>query len=118
VEAPEPNVACREVIFSWSRLPELAKFAQCRRGYGNSDGGFGVIYPDDLDEFQRQVEGVQIPKGSLLIYGYANAQPPGYEFLLSEHYYLTVLAGVLSEAGHANEAATVRALAGGSERAP
>ena len=36
MEAPEPNVACREVILSWSRLPELAKFAQCRRGYGTA----------------------------------------------------------------------------------
>jgi hypothetical protein len=116
VKAPEPDVACREVILSWSRLPELARFAQLRHGYENSDGGFGVTYPDDLDEFQRQVEGVQIPYGSLLVYGFANAPPYGYELLLREHYYLTVLADILSEAGHANEAATVRSLAGGSER--
>jgi hypothetical protein len=110
VDAPEEIVACREVIMEWPMLAQLAEFAQQRHGYGNSDGGFGILYPEDIDEFQMLINGVHIPKGSLLVYGFAIAQPPGYELLVSERSYLAVLVSVLSEAGLPGEAATVRAL--------
>lgn len=110
------EVACREVILEWPRLAELAAFARQRRGYGNSNGGFGVTYPEDLDEFQREVEHIQIPSGSLLVYGYACAQPPGYELLVPERTYLMVLASVLFMAGYASEAAGIQALLTGDTR--
>ena len=89
---------------------ELALFAEKRHGYGNSDGGFGVIYPEDLDEYQVQVEKVHIPEKHLLVYGYAHAMPPGYELLVLEKKYLSVLAQSLANLGLSSEAARVSAL--------
>jgi hypothetical protein len=91
------EAACREIISQWSQLSELADFAELRHGYGNSDGGFGITYPGDLDEYEIEVEGIKIPNGSVLLYGYTFALPPGYELLVSEHDYLTVLAHILLE---------------------
>ena len=67
------EAACREIISQWSQLSELADFAERRHGYGNSDGGFGITYPGDLDEYEIEVEGIKIPNGSVLLYGYAFA---------------------------------------------
>ncbi|WP_434155708.1 hypothetical protein [Pseudomonas sp. JZ134] len=91
------EAACREVISQWSQLSELADFAERRHGYGSSDGGFGITYPGDLDEYDIEVEGIKIPNGSVLLYSYAFALPPGYELLVSEYHYLTVLAHVFLE---------------------
>lgn len=104
------EAACREIISQWSQLSELAGFAERRHGYGNSDGGFGITYPGDLDEYEIEVEGIKIPNGSVLLYGYAFALPPGYELLVSEHDYLTVLAHILLEQNLQGEAEKVRAL--------
>ncbi|MCY7294875.1 hypothetical protein [Alteromonas sp. a30] len=95
-----------EEISLWSKLPELSKFAVKRHGYGNSDGGFGVTYEHDLDDYDREVEGNYIPKGCLEVYGFWG-KPDGYEFHISEKDYLLVLAEVLKKEGFEPEAKEV-----------
>lgn len=110
MDAPDIETACREVILEWRNPVELAFFAEKRHGYGNSDGGFGIIYPEDLDEYQVEVEKIHIPKDHLLVYGYAHAMAPGYELLVLETKYLSVLAQMLTNLGLSREAARVSAL--------
>lgn len=110
LEAPEPLAACREVILEWSELSQLAEFAALRHGYGNSNGGFGVIYPEDLDEYEILVEQVNIPPGTLLVYGLAIGLPPGWEIRVEERVYLGVLSSILKEHGLAVEAARIELL--------
>lgn len=110
MKPPEPEGAARAAIRHWSRLPELAEFAALRHGFGNSDGGFGVTYPGDLDEYDREVDGVSIPEGFVQVYGFWGP-PNGYEVLVTELVYLTELAAVLSAKGHEPEADQVRMLA-------
>lgn len=97
MEAPDTTTACREVIDAWSTLAQLADFAEQRHGFGNSNGGFGVIYPSDVDEYMAEVEGVNVPERMVLLYGYAHANPPGYEVLIQESVYLVNLLVVLLE---------------------
>jgi hypothetical protein len=108
VVAPEPEAAARDAIRHWSRLAELAEFAARRHGFGDSDGGFGVTYPGDLDDFDR-ASGEFIPDGFVQVYGFWGP-PDGYEVLVPEVVYLAQLAGVLSAAGQVAEAARVRSL--------
>lgn len=110
LDAPDPRAACREVILAWRPLSQLADFAALRHGYGNSNGGFGVTYPGDLDEYDVQVEGIHIQVGSLLVYGFAIALPPGWEVVVDEGVYLHVLLSILLEHGLASEAARVELL--------
>lgn len=110
LDAPEPLAACREVILYWRQLFQLAEFAELRHGYGNSNGGFGVIYPEDLDEYEIQVERINIPPRTLLVYGFAIALPPGWEVLVEESVYLGVLSSILKEHGLAVEAGRVKLL--------
>lgn len=110
MDAPTPQIAIREAIRHWSSLTALSGFAIQRHGYGDSDGGFGVTYPGDLDEFDSLVDGVRIPEGFVQVYGFWGP-PDGYVLLVYEALYLDTLAGMLSEAGHNAEAAQVRALA-------
>jgi hypothetical protein len=104
MDAPDTKTACREVIDAWSDLARLVDFAEKRHGFGNSDGGFGVTYPGDLDEYDVQVEGTNIPDGSVQLYGYAFAIPPGYEILVQESVYLQNLVNILVEQGLSAEA--------------
>lgn len=110
MDIPDEESACREVILEWRNPSELAAFAEKRHGYGNSDGGFGVTYPEDLDEYQLIVEKIHIPRGYLLVYGYAHACPPGYGILVLEAMYLDVLAKTLAGLGLKNEVRRVRTL--------
>lgn len=110
MESPSPDVACREVILEWSNIQELSEFAKMRIGYCNSDNGSGVNYPEDLDEYQREVEGIHIPDGFVLVFGYTTALPPGYELLVKEETYLQVLESVLSEAGCTHESKAINDL--------
>ena len=87
-------------------MPELAEFAARRHGFAGSDGGFGV---SDLDDFDR-ASGEFIPDGFVQAYGFWGPHD-GYEVLVPEPLYLATLAGVLSAAGHAAEAARVQSLA-------
>ncbi len=98
-----------ESIRHWPRLPELVDFALARHGYGDSNGGFGVTYPGDLDEYALHVEGINIPPGHVQVYG-SWGTPDGYEYVVSESDYLDVLIGVLAAHGLAVEAERVRGL--------
>jgi hypothetical protein len=112
MDAPTYEIACREVIANWRRLAELAGFAELLHGFGNSDGGFGIAYPEDLDEYDIHV-GMTIPEGMIEVYAYTSADPPGYEMLVAESRYLRVLADVLREHGLSDEAIRVRAVIDG-----
>lgn len=98
-----------DAIRHWSRLEELAQFATERHGFGDSDGGFGVNYPDDLDEYDRSQPGGDLPYGSVDVYGFWGP-PDGYEFRVPETTYLSVLAKVLMANNLANATARVDAL--------
>lgn len=100
----------REIIEAWSRIEDLPGYAMKRHGFGDSNGGFGITYPEDLDEYQRKVERVSIPAGMVQAYGYWGP-PRGYELLVAEARYLMVLAEILLEKGLPNEAACVKAFA-------
>jgi hypothetical protein len=89
-------------------MPELAEFAARRHGFGDSDGGFGVTYPGDLDDYER-ASGAYIPEGFVRVYGFWGF-PEGYEVLVAEPVYLATLAAVLSAAGHSAAAGQVKAL--------
>jgi len=111
MKAPEPTIACREAIAEWSRLSELANFAVLRHGFCNSNNGTGVNYPEDLDPYQIEVEGIEIPIGYVLVFVFTDpVLTGGYEILVPEHLYLCVLADVLAEEGHQGASAKVREL--------
>ena len=84
-------------------FPELSQFALARHGFGNSDGGFGITYPSDLDDYDREVEGVAIPVGFVQVYGFWGP-PDGYEFNIREFYYLAELIRILRNQGFESEA--------------
>jgi hypothetical protein len=109
METPAPEDAVAAAILHWSSLAELARFAVDRHGFGDDNGGFGVIYPDDLDEYARVVERVEIPEGFVQVYGFWGP-PEGYEILVPEADYLRWLAAALRDAGHPKEAAQVSAI--------
>lgn len=110
MDAPDARTACREVIHAWTTLSQLVDFAERGHGFGNSDGGFGAIYPGDVDGYMAEVEGIHVPDGWVLLYGYAFAIPPGYEILLEESVYLRNLVEVLRERGLSAEAERAIAL--------
>jgi hypothetical protein len=85
----------------------LVRCALDRHGYGDSNGGFGITYPGDLDEYDRKVLGRHIPDGFVLAYGFWGP-PDGYELLVPEWLYRDVLAEVLECFGMWREAASVR----------
>jgi len=101
-----------EVIRHWHRLSDLAAFAAKRHGFGDDNGGFGVIYPGDLDEHAREVEGVHIPDGHVELYGFWGAPKGGYDFVVEETSYLTVLERVLRAERLVAEADAVQHLIG------
>lgn len=96
--SPQGIERIKEVISHWRQPAELADFAEKRHGYGDTNGGFGVTYPEDLDEYARQVERAHIPVGQVEIYGYWGVNQ-GYELLVPEKLYLTVLAEHLQKVG-------------------
>ena len=102
----------RDAIKSWSNAVELAAFVKNGHGYGNNDSGFGVIYPDDLDEYDRLVEKIVIPEGTVQIYGYWGPSD-GYEFIVSMRNYMEVLAYVLRADGLDDEALVVQRMMSG-----
>jgi hypothetical protein len=102
--------AALAAIRHWPDKLSLVRFALDRRGYGDSDGGFGITYPGDLDEYAREIEGCHIPDGFVLAYGFWGPAQGGYEILIPEKLYLEVLAGVLEGLDLPHEAASVRAL--------
>jgi hypothetical protein len=105
IRGTEPAVLL--VIRFWRSLEELATFALKRHGFGNSDVGFGVTYPDDLDPDERMRD--PIPDGCVCIYeGWG--PPLGLELFVPEIEYLDTLAEELVSNGLSEAAADVRAL--------
>jgi hypothetical protein len=113
VECARPNAGALVSIGHWRDKPALARFAADGRGFGDSDGGFGITYPSDLDAHDRG-KGVEIPDGHVLAYGFWGNAAGGYEVLVPEPLYRHVLAEVLECMGLGREAAEVRSLGGGS----
>jgi hypothetical protein len=117
VDGLEPSADVPErqiewVIRSCGPLSRLAAFAVEQRGIGNSDGGFGLTYPADQDEADRSgPDGVTIPQGSVMIYGFWGP-PDGFEHVITEALYLMTLARMLDAAGHHDAAASITRLAG------
>jgi len=103
----DPTFAALAAISHWSNKKELVQFALDRHGYADSNGGFGITYPGDLDEYDRIVEGVSIPEGFVQAYGFWGP-PEGYALLVEEWRYRDVLAEVLECLGLWQEAANVR----------
>lgn len=83
-----------------SPLRDLANFAMQRRGYSNSDGGCGVIYPNELDEDNS------IPDGYVQVYRFWGL-PEGDEYDVLETLYLEILALVLAAKGLSQESSRV-----------
>ncbi|VTR95011.1 Uncharacterized protein OS=Vibrio orientalis CIP 102891 = ATCC 33934 GN=VIOR3934_17192 PE=4 SV=1 [Gemmata massiliana] len=109
MEKPDYETACLDAIHHWLRITDLAEFAELRHGHRDSNGGFGIAFPGDLDEYDRFVEGHFIPPNYVVIYGFWGP-PEGYELFVPEEVYLTILARVLGEEGFVVEADRVRAL--------
>lgn len=53
--------------YNWPQAEELINYANSKKGYGGDDGCYGVTYPSDLDEYDREVEKIIIPEGYLEI---------------------------------------------------
>lgn len=110
IDPATPEIwAAVAAIRHWGALPDLAHFAVARHGYGDTDAGFGVIYPTDRDEYDTQVLGEHIATGHVQIYGFWGP-PAGYEIELPEATYLEVLAAVLHARGHHDDALSVTRL--------
>jgi hypothetical protein len=106
----EQEDAVLQAIRSWPRPGDLATFARERHGYGNSNGGFGVIYPDDLDEHDIQVDGVSIPEGCVEVYGFWGVEAGGWSRVIREDLYLAILARALRAKGLTVDALAVEHL--------
>jgi hypothetical protein len=78
-------------LYSWPSDAQLVDYAEKGHGFGGEDGYYGVIYPNDLDEFDK-ANGETIQQGYLEIY-YWN-DPDSY-IHVTEEQYLTELAGYL-----------------------
>ena len=103
---PEPSFAALTAIRHWSNKSDLSQFATERHGFGDSDCGFGITYPGDLDDRDHR-EGRQIPEGFVQAYGFGGP-PDGYEVLVPEWLYCDVLAEVLECLGMPREAVSIR----------
>ena len=90
-------------------LPRLVDFAERQHGWGNSDSGFGVTYPEDLDEYDRKVEGWTIPSGHVELYRFWGP-PAGDSIIISERDYLLLLLHVLQSRGMMEHAQRVERL--------
>jgi len=100
----DPTFAALVAIRHWHDKSSLARCALDRTGFGDSNGGFGIRYPDEPGEHST---GRRIPPGFVLAYGFWGP-PEGYEVLVPEWLYRDVLAEVLGCLGRFDEAASVR----------
>jgi hypothetical protein len=103
----ESEQAILWAIRAWGSLEQLTEFALQRHGFGNSDVGCGVIYPDDLDPDERATH--PIPDGSVQVYE-GGGLPDAREFFVPEVTYLERLADELVRHGAHEAAAQIRAL--------
>jgi len=89
---------------------EFVEFALARHGWGDSDGGFGVTYPADLDEYDKEVEGMVIPAGHVEIYGFWGPEHGGYEITVKEADYIEELLLILEHEGHTDNIDALKSL--------
>ena len=98
----EPSTVARKAAIDamrhWSSLAKLVAFAEARHGYGDSDGFFGIIYPSDLDEFDR-ANGHSICEGNVEAFAWYGAHE-GETHQLPEIEYLELLRQFLTLMGH------------------
>lgn len=109
IPAEEQPAYVLNVIRKWPWPAQLAEFAVRRHGFADTDGGFGVTYPDDLDDYERATGG-HIPEAFLEIWGFWGS-PEGDEFHFSERRYLEILAAYLEDLGLKTDSASVAAIA-------
>lgn len=81
----------------WPSPNELVEYAKKRHGYMGDDGYYGVTYPGDLDEYQKEVEGEYIPEGFVEVSFWDGSFN---DIQLSEEKYLAALEAHLINCGH------------------
>lgn len=54
--------------YDWPSDEQLVDFAERSTGFGGDDGYYGILYPEDLDEYDKKVNGDFIPEGFIEIY--------------------------------------------------
>lgn len=88
IPSSAPLKAAIDAIRNWSNCAQLVEFAIARHGYSNTDSMSGVIYPNDLDEFDRLTD--QIPARNVEVYAwYGEFTGPCYA--IREKQYLLLL---------------------------
>jgi hypothetical protein len=107
-EVEEREVQVVQAIEHWHRSADLAEFAVKHHGFSDTNGGFGVIYASDLDDYDR--ERWPIPAGHVNVYGFWGAAKGGFEFVIEEREYLRILAKTLRAKALCVEAAIVEDL--------
>jgi hypothetical protein len=82
----------RAVLPHWRKREQLAELARRRVGYLDTDGYFGITYPEELEPD----DDLHIPPGHIAVLaGYGD--PHSRERLVREEVYLRVLADYLSK---------------------
>jgi hypothetical protein len=103
-----------EEVLAAQPLARATQYATERQSWCNSDGGHGVTYPEDLDEYEREVEGAAIEAGYVLLFGRTNvprsSRASAFEVCLPECIYLDVLANKLEANGSTEESENIRKL--------
>ncbi|WP_052177636.1 hypothetical protein [Methylotenera sp. G11] len=103
------DIVIRLLISHWHDKAQLATFAEERHGYGSEP--YGVLYPGDLDEYDKEVEKYFIPEGQVELYIDAGFCSKSEHFMVSEKHYLQILAQALEKDGYAKESENIRHLA-------
>jgi hypothetical protein len=98
----------REVLSWWPRPSLLADLATRRIGFGHE--GYGLSYPEGIDDHDREAPGIHVPAGHVDIYGFYGNPDGGFEHIVPETVYLGVLAQVLREQELTSEAEAVERL--------
>jgi hypothetical protein len=98
----------REVLSWWPTPSFLADFATRRVGFGHE--GYGMNFPEGIDDHDREVMGIHVPTGHVDIYGFYGNPEGGFEHIVPETMYLGVLAQFLRELKRTAEAEAVERL--------
>ncbi|WP_125231950.1 hypothetical protein [Leptospira adleri] len=80
--------AAIDAIRNLRSCDQLTEYAILRHGYGNTDSMSGVVYPTDLDEFDRLTE--YIPEHNVKVYAWYG-ESTGPDYVIPENQYLSLL---------------------------